>query len=61
MICTPPVIFVLDAVKDYFISKGILATRLKSTGYGSEKPIADNSTEEGRAKNRRTGLIVNNH
>ncbi len=50
-----------DAVRDYFMSKGILATRLKSTGYGSEKPIADNSTEEGRSKNRRTELIVNNH
>ena len=50
-----------DAVKDYFVAKGILASRLNAVGYGSEKPIADNNTEEGRAKNRRTELVLSNH
>jgi len=32
--------------------------RLKAEGYGQEHPIADNSTQEGRAKNRRIDLRV---
>ena len=43
-----------DAVKDYLIQKGIRAERLTSVGYGLEKPIADNKTKAGKAKNRRT-------
>lgn len=46
------------AVKDYLVSKGIDATRLSAIGYGDSKPIADNKTEEGRAKNRRTVFKV---
>jgi len=45
-----------DAVRDYFISKGIDASRLKTKGYGETKPIGDNKTAEGRAKNRRVEL-----
>ncbi len=45
-----------QAVKDYFISKGISASRLTSEGYGQEKPIADNKTADGRTKNRRVEL-----
>ncbi len=41
------------SVMNYFISKGISADRLTSTGYGEEKPTADNKTAAGRAKNRR--------
>ncbi|MBX2949730.1 MAG: OmpA family protein [Crocinitomicaceae bacterium] len=41
------------AVKDYLVSKGVDANRLKSEGYGPTRPIADNSTDAGRAKNRR--------
>lgn len=41
------------AVKDYLISKGVESNRLKSEGYGPTRPIADNGTEAGRAKNRR--------
>ncbi len=48
------------AVKNYLISKGIDASRLKSTGYGETKPIADNKTAAGRAKNRRTEMTVRN-
>jgi OOP family OmpA-OmpF porin len=43
-----------DAVRTYFITKGIAAERLTAVGYGLEKPIADNKTESGRATNRRT-------
>ncbi len=42
-----------DAVKNYLITKGISAEQLASFGIGSDRPIADNSTMEGRARNRR--------
>ena len=48
------------AVKDYLISKGIAETRTNSTGYGETKPVADNKTAAGRAKNRRVEMIVRN-
>ncbi len=40
------------AVADYLISKGIDSKRLTSKGFGETKPIADNSTEEGRFLNK---------
>ncbi len=46
------------SVKKYLESKGIAATRLQSKGFGEANPIAPNSTEEGRFKNRRTELRV---
>lgn len=49
------------AVKNYLVSKGIAETRLKSAGYGELKPVADNTTSAGRAKNRRTEMIVRNY
>ena len=42
-----------DAVKNYLIAEGIEATRLSAKGYGAGKPIETNTTEEGRAINRR--------
>lgn len=45
-----------DMVKKYLTVRGIAADRLRATGNGSAKPIADNSTEEGRTKNRRVEL-----
>lgn len=42
-----------DAVLNYLVSKGADAAKLTATGYGAERPIADNTTEEGKAKNRR--------
>jgi hypothetical protein len=45
------------SVMDALISKGIDKTRLSFTGWGQEKPVADNRTEEGRAKNRRVEIV----
>lgn len=47
-----------DAVKNYLIKKGISAKRIIALGFGETKPIADNSTAEGKAKNRRTEIKV---
>ena len=47
-----------DAVKNYLIKKGISAKRIIALGYGETKPIADNSTAAGKAKNRRTEIKV---
>lgn len=43
-----------NSCAEYLISKGIDAERVSSIGFGSKQPIADNSTVEGRAENRRT-------
>lgn len=47
-----------QAVANALVAKGIEATRITSSGMGSEKPIASNDTEDGRAKNRRTELLI---
>jgi len=46
------------AVVDYLMGKNISANRLTYKGYGAAKPIADNTTEKGRAKNRRTEFMI---
>jgi outer membrane protein OmpA-like peptidoglycan-associated protein len=47
-----------SGVMQYLIDRGVDKKRLKSVGYGLEKPIADNKTDEGRAKNRRVELVI---
>jgi OmpA-OmpF porin, OOP family len=49
-----------SSVKAYLVSKGIADSRLTATGYGATKPVADNKTAAGKAKNRRTELAVRN-
>ena len=49
------------SVKAYLISKGIAESRLNSTGYGETKPVADNKTAAGRAKNRRVEMTLSNY
>jgi outer membrane protein OmpA-like peptidoglycan-associated protein/tetratricopeptide (TPR) repeat protein len=46
------------SVKTYLESKGIVATRIESEGYGESQPIESNATPEGKAKNRRTVFRV---
>ena len=45
------------AVLNRIVENGIDINRLSAVGWGQEKPIADNRTEEGRAKNRRVELV----
>ena len=45
-----------ESVKNYLMSKGIMESRLTAIGYGESRPIADNNTDAGRAKNRRVEL-----
>lgn len=47
-----------ESVKSYLIRKGIDASRLMAVGYGQTKPKATNDTEEGKAQNRRTEIIL---
>jgi outer membrane protein OmpA-like peptidoglycan-associated protein len=42
----------------YLVTKGIDNNRLAAKGYGAEEPIEENSTEEGRQKNRRTEVKI---
>lgn len=42
-----------EAVVKYLVGKSVARERLEPKGFGPEKPIADNKTKEGRAKNRR--------
>ena len=46
------------AVFDYFVSKGIAPERLKTVGYGSTRPKADNASASGRSANRRIELKI---
>ena len=45
-------------VKNAAIAKGVKKERLLAVGFGQNKPIGDNTTEEGRAKNRRTEFRI---
>jgi len=48
----------VQSVKNYIVEKfNIDGKRIKATGYGESRPIADNSTEEGRQRNRRVEAV----
>lgn len=47
-----------QAVVDYLKSKGVDASKLVAEGHGSDQPVAENTTEEGRFKNRRIEFSV---
>lgn len=46
-----------QAVMDWLVNHGIDKNRLTAKGFGDSKPVADNSTGEGRARNRRVELV----
>ncbi len=48
------------AVKNYLVSQGIDPDRVSAQGFGEGRPIADNSTKEGRTKNRRVEIVLMN-
>jgi len=48
-----------DFVKNYLVRGGIDANKVVSSSKGPDEPVADNSTPEGRAKNRRAVVIIN--
>jgi OmpA-OmpF porin, OOP family len=47
-----------NAVKAMLVNSGISADRVSTVGYGQDRPIATNDSEEGRERNRRTELTV---
>jgi outer membrane protein OmpA-like peptidoglycan-associated protein len=47
-----------DSVKDYLVSQSVPQNDVTAQGYGKTDPVADNSTESGRAQNRRVQLVV---
>jgi outer membrane protein OmpA-like peptidoglycan-associated protein len=46
------------ATRDYLVTHGVAMNRVSIDGRGSREPVADNSTPEGRAKNRRVEIFV---
>ncbi len=49
------------SVKAYLVGKGINESRLTATGYGQDRPVADNKTVKGRAQNRRVEMKLRNY
>lgn len=47
-----------EAVKSYLAAQGVHPPSMRSHGYGATRPIADNATDEGRAKNRRVEFKI---
>lgn len=46
------------SVANFLISKGVASTRMTTVGNGSNQPVADNTTADGRAKNRRVEIVI---
>ena len=47
-----------QSARDYLVSRGVSASRISIDGRGAREPIADNSTEAGRARNRRIDIFL---
>ncbi|WP_348825115.1 OmpA family protein [Flavobacterium aestuarii] len=47
-----------ESVKTYLVSKGLAASRFKTSGYGIADPIASNDTKEGQSQNRRVEFAI---
>lgn len=47
-----------EAVKTFAMNQGVAGSRLNTQGKGENEPIADNSTEDGRSKNRRVEIVI---
>ncbi len=47
-----------QAVRDYLVTRGIASDRITAQGFGSTRSIADNTSPEGRANNRRVEIVV---
>ena len=47
-----------QSVRDYLVSRGIASDRIVSQGFGPSRSIADNTSPEGRANNRRVEIVV---
>ena len=47
-----------ETIRQYLIKKGINPARLSAKGYGASQPVADNNTDDGRQKNRRTEVRI---
>jgi outer membrane protein OmpA-like peptidoglycan-associated protein len=47
-----------ESVRQYLITKGIAANRMTTKGFGPDRPVADNETTSGQAKNRRVAFRV---
>ncbi|QIE58392.1 OmpA family protein [Rasiella rasia] len=47
-----------QSVTSYFTGKGLSASRFTTNWYGEQTPVADNSTAEGRAQNRRVNVVI---
>jgi len=47
-----------QSVRDYLSSRGVVATRVLTEGRGEREPVSDNTTDAGRAKNRRVEILL---
>jgi outer membrane protein OmpA-like peptidoglycan-associated protein len=46
------------SVRDYLTSLSVTATSIEVDGYGPSQPVADNTTADGRARNRRVEIVI---
>ncbi|CAB4545246.1 MAG: OmpA family protein [Actinobacteria bacterium] len=50
----------VDVIYAYLLSQGVDPARLTTAAFGETQPIADNTTPEGKARNRRVEFTINN-